>query len=283
MTGDGRFTGTAGADSVEASVRRFISAHRFDWRPSRHFALSIMESTIYSGRNSGFSLKFLNPLIFHAFAVDGRPKNEENNGLLAGLLWAQAGGWTLQGQLMLDDVDLMNVSNEPPAVALSGSLVYAGLGSTDLGAALTAVATRTYNTHQPEGRYTHLLRGIGAPYNDYVHASAYTTFYLGSDELDVSLTPRLDALYQGAADIHMPYPAAADAADFILDGTVERIIRPALQMRLQRGRIWWFRVDGGPAFITNERNVASSDHTVFTVTASLIVRFATADRFRLSL
>lgn len=283
MTGDGRFTGTAGADSVEVNIRRFLSAHRFDWRPSRHVAISVMESTIYSGHASGFSLKFLNPLALHAFAVDGRPKNDENNGLLAGMLWAQVGAWTLQGQLLLDDVDLMNATGEPAAAALSGSLIFAGLSRTEIGAALTAVATRTYNTHQPDGRYTHLLRGIGAPYNDYVHASAFTTFYLGSDNLDVSLTPRLDALFQGSAEIHMPYPAPADAAGFILEGTVLRVIRPALQMRLQGGRSWWARLDAGPAFMANEGHVDDSDRTVLTVTASLVARLAVADRFRLSL
>lgn len=282
MTEDGRFTGVAGSDSVDASVRRYVAAHRFDWRPSRGVAVSLMESTVYSGRSSGFSLKFLNPLVLHAFAVDGRPKNDENNGLLAGILWAQHRAWTLHGQLLIDDVDLMRASGEPASLALSGSLVFAGLDRTDIGAALTAVASRTYNAHQPDGRYTHLLRGIGAPYNDFVHVSAYATFYLGRDALDVSLTPRLDALYQGAARIHQPYPTAADEVNFILHGTVEKVVRPALQLRLQHGRRWWFQVDAGPAYIANERHAPSSDRTAFTATAALVARLSAADPIGLS-
>jgi len=279
MTDDGRFTGTAGADSVEVNVRRYLSAHRFDWRPSRHVALSLMESTIYSGRNSGFSLKYLNPLVVHALAVDGRPKNEENNGLLAGMLWAQASAWTLQGQLLLDDVELMRVSGEPPAVALSGSLTFAGFDRATIGAALTAVSVRAYNTHQPEGRYTHLLRGIGAPYNDYLHAAAFATFYFGSGDLDLSLTPRLDALFEGEGDIHMPYPSSADDAEFIFDGTVERLIRPALELRLQHARTWWLQLDAGPAFLANEGHIDGRMRSMLTVTASLTARLSAADRY----
>ncbi len=280
MTEDGRFHGVAGSDSVVASVRRYLAAHRFDWRPSPHLALSVMESSIYSGRSSGFSLKFLNPLVLHAFAVDGRPKNDENNGLLAGMLWARAGAWTLQGQLLVDDIDLMNETGEPPSAALSGNLVYAGLGRADLGGSLTAVAVRTYNSHQPDGRYTHLVRGIGAPHNDFVHAGVYFRFYLGSSSLDVSLAPRLDALFQGAGEIHMPYPASADDTGLILTGTVQRVLRPAVDLRIQRGRAWWFRMDAGPAFIRNEHHADSADRVAFTMTASLSARLSAVDSVR---
>ncbi|MEX0820867.1 MAG: hypothetical protein WD021_01875 [Rhodothermales bacterium] len=277
MTGDGRFTGAAGADSVGSSIRRFVSAHRFDWRPSRHVAVSLMESTVYSSATSGLSLKYLNPLALHAFAVDGRPKNDENNGILAGMLWLHAGRWTLQGQLLVDDLDIARTTGEPAAVALSGNVVFAGLERADLGADLTAVATRTYNTHQPEGRYTHLLRGLGAPYTDYAQAGAYSTVYFVPWHLDVAVTPRIDVLFQGAGEIHMPYPDSQDHADTILLGTVAQVIRPALQLRLQHGRTWWLQLDAGPAFIRNERNIRSNDRTVFTMTVALTTRLTAGD------
>lgn len=284
MTGDGRFTGTAGADSVRSgSIRRYLSAHRLDWRPSRNVAISLMESTVWSGSSAGLSLKFFNPLTLHALAVDGRPKNDENNGLLAGMAWAQYRTWTFQGQVLLDDADLLNQSGEPSSIALSGSLKYAGLARADLGTAWTAVAARTYNAHQPEGRYTHLLRGIGAPYNDYIHAAAYATFYAGRGELDLAVSPRLDILFQGTADIHDPYPFAADAVEFILDGVAERVVRPGLRLRAQHGASWWGQIDVGPAFIRNEAHRTGNDRTIFTVTLSAMARFGGAKRISLSL
>lgn len=278
MTADGRFTGTAGADTVQGSVRRFVAAHRFDWRPSRHFSLSLMESTLFSGENSGWSLKYLNPLNLQAFSVDGRPKNDENNGLLAGMLWAYFRHWTLQGQLTIDDVDLAGESGEPASVALSGSLTYAGFPSLDAGIALTAVSARTYNTHQPEGRYTHLLRGIGTPFNDFVHASAYASYYLDDAPTDITLTPRLDVLLQGETRIHQPYPTGSAGADFILDGTVQRTIRPSIEVRLQGGRSWWARLDAGPAFVVNRNHVEARDGTSLTVTASVLARLDFTER-----
>ncbi len=284
ITGDGRFTGTAGADSVRSgSIRRYLSAHRLDWRPSRNVAISLMESTIWSGSSAGLSLKFFNPLTLHALAVDGRPKNDENNGLLAGMAWAQYRAWTFQGQVLLDDADLLNQSGEPSSIALSGSLTYAGLARADLGTAWTAVAARTYNAHQPEGRYTHLLRGIGAQYNDYIHASAYATFYTGRGELDLTVSPRLDVLFQGTAGIHEPYPVVADAVEFILDGVTERVVRPGLRLRAQRGASWWGQIDAGPAFIRNEAHRTGNDRTIFTVTLSAMARFGGAKRISLPL
>ncbi len=283
-TGDGRFTGTAGADSVQSgSVRRYLSAHRLDWRPSRHAAITLMESTIWSGPAAGLSLKFFNPLALHALAVDGRPKNDENNGVLAAMLWAQYKAWTFQGQWLLDDADLLNESDEPSSIALSGSLSYAGFARAELGTAWTAVAARTYNAHQPEGRYTHLLRGLGAPHNDYIHGAAYATFYAAGKNFDLSVSPRLDVLFQGEADIHAPYPSAADGAAFILDGVAERVARPGLRLRAQRGGAWWGQIDMGPAFIRNEGHKEGDNRTVFTVTLSAMARFGGAKRIALSL
>ncbi len=284
ITGDGRFTGTAGADSVRSgSVRRYLSAHRLDWRPTRNVAISLMESTVWSGASAGLSLKFFNPLILHALAVDGRPKNDENNGVLAAMAWAQYKAWTFQGQWLLDDADLLNESDEPSSIALSGSLVYAGLARADLGTAWTAVAARTYNAHQPEGRYTHLLRGLGAPYNDYIHGAAYATFYAGNKEFDLAISPRLDILLQGEARIHDPYPSSADGAAFILDGVAERVARPGLRVRAQHGGAWWGQIDMGPAFIWNEAHREGDRRAIFTVTLSAMARFGGAKHISLSL
>lgn len=276
MTADGRYTGTAGADSVTGSVRRFVAAHRFDWRPTRSFSLSIMESTIYSSNSSGLSLKFLNPLNLQAFSVDGRPKNDENNGLLAGMLWFQHRRVTVQGQLLLDDVDLMGQTGEPPSAALSGSLLYAGWPRLDLGGRLTAVTARTYNTHQPEGRYVYLLRGLGTQFSDYVSVSGFGTVYPNVGPIDAAVTPKLDLLWQGARDIREPYPRSEDDVGTILTGETTRFVRPGVEVRLQGGRHWWMTADAGVLFSEN-------DDARFTVVGSFSARLGVLERIDLSL
>jgi len=278
MTADGRYTGTAGADSIDASIRRFVSAHRFDWRPGRRVAISIMESTLYSSSTSGLSLKFLNPLNLHAFAVDGRPKNDENNGLLAGMIWFQAHRLTVQGQLLLDDVDLLGQTGEPLSAAISGSLIYAGWPSLDIGGRLAAVTARAYNTHQPEGRYIHLLRGLATQFSDYVTISGFATHYRRIQRLDAALTPRLDVLWQGERDIRDPYPHRDENVDVILTGQTERLIRPAVELRLQTGRHWWMNLDAGVLFSDVGDQAAR-----FTFLASLRARIGVAERVGLAL
>ena len=134
---DGRYyTGRAADDTVRTgSTRRYLAAHRWDYRPGRRLMISILESALYSGAGSSLSLKYLNPMHVFSFVVDNSPKNDENNGLLAGLLWAQFAGLTIHGQLMVDDINLQGIGNESVTFALAGSAVYAG-PATDIGISL---------------------------------------------------------------------------------------------------------------------------------------------------
>lgn len=262
MTEDGRFTGRAEDDSVQVgSVRRFLAAHRWDWRPSRHLVISIMEAALYSGTSSGVSLRYLNPLHPFAFVVDNTPKNDDNNGLVAGLLWAQVRGWTLHGQLLIDDVDLLGEGDEPSSFTAVASLTRASVRPwLDLHVAMTAVAARTYNTHQPEGRYTFMQRGLATQFSDYVRTTVSADVYVTSVP-GLRLTPQLHVLSQGERDLRQPFPERGEPVDAILDGTVERTVRPALQVRLQRTPWWWIQVDAGLNATSNSRHVAGRSTT----------------------
>ena len=279
-TPDGRFTGTAGADTVGGSIRRFLAVHRVDWRPSKQFGLSFMEAALYSSPNAGPSIKFLNPLLIHLFSIDGRPKNDENNGLIAGLLWAQAGAWTLSGQLMLDDFDILSESSEPVSAAITGTLTYAGLSRADLRLAVTAVSARAYNTHQPEGRYIYLRRGLATPFSDFLHVSLRAPVFLDALTPGLTLTPKFDWLSQGERDFRQPYPDRQ--ADAVLDGTVSHVARPGLEIRLQRGRIWWLGIDLGPNFVSNAEHVEGHDRVRWTFLAEFGLRLRLDRRVDLS-
>lgn len=282
VTVDGRFTGVAGADSVRGSERRLLAAHRFDWRPTRHVALTFMEANLFSGPNAHPSLKYLNPLFLHLFLVDEPPKNEENNGLLAGMLWLYHRGLTVQGQLLVDDVDVLAETGEPASLALSGSVHYAGASpAVDLGARLSVVSSRAYNTHQAEGRYLYLLRGLGTQFNDYVHAAVYADLYLDRLLPGLVVSPQLAYLAQGEAAINAPY--LGGEVPFVLAGEAERVTRAGAAFFFQRDPRFWLRLDAGVNFIDNAAHRAGVRETRFSGLLAFGVRLAVADALHLGL
>ncbi len=243
---DGTFTDVPGErpgdrPSAEPRIDRFFAAHRFDWRPSRHVALTVVESAIYSGANADPSLAYLVPSQVFAFLIDNTPKNVENNGAVGAMLWAQWRAWTLQGQVFVDDFDIVTGA-EPTAAALTGSLVRAdALPGLDLEAGLTAVTARAYNSPQPEGIYTYALRGLGTEFSDYVHARLGADWFAAPG---LTVSPGIQALWQGERSPEAPYPGN-DEVGTILTGTVTRTLRLALGARYQTDPRWWARADLG--------------------------------------
>ena len=260
----GEFSGRAGDSSQNlGNRRRYLAAHRWDYRPSRRLLLSFMESALYSGTNAGLTLKYLNPVHPFVFVVDNTPKNSENNGFLAGLLWAQLGKVTAHGQLMLDDVRLQRkTGNESVTFALYGSLTYAG-AAYDLQTSFTAVAARAYNAPQPEGKYLYLRRGLALQFSDYVSTAASAEWYLDAAVKGLRVAPRLELLYQGERDIRQPFPANEAFLDNILDGTIERTLRASVQMVYQPVPWWWIRADGGVNTVRNAGHVPSASQSRF--------------------
>ncbi len=244
---DGRyFTGRAEDDSVKfVSVRRFHAAHRWDFRPTRKFMISFLESAIYSGAASSLSLKYLNPVNPFTFVVDNVPKNDDNNGFLAGQLWAQYRNVTIQGQLMIDDIRLQsNTGPETITFALTGSAVYA-YRNIDLKMTLETVTSRAYNAPQTEGQYIFLNRGIATQFSDYVHSSVSAEVYMDHRVRGLRFRPKIDLLYQGERDMRQPFPIKSEAIRNLLDGDVGRTIRGSLSVMYQPVHWWWIGVDGG--------------------------------------
>ena len=244
---DGRyFTGRAEDDSVRlGNTRRFMAAHRWDYRPTKRFMVSFMEAAVYSGASSSFSPKYFNPLHPFTFVVDNTPKNDENNGMLAGLLWAQWKRLTLHGQLLVDDIRLQaNTGPETITYAIAGTAALA-LSSADLVVSLDAVTSRAYNAPQPEGRYTYLNRGLATQFSDYVQAGLSAEFYLDQWAPGLRIGPSIDLLWQGERDIRQPFPSNNERPRNILDGSVERTARGAVQAAWQPMHWWWISLDAG--------------------------------------
>jgi len=263
INGNNIYTGKAIGPGVR---RRYIAAHRFDWRLTRHFGLAFFESVIYSGENSGFSFKYLNPLHAYTFVTDNNPKNDENNLLLGGMLWGQFHGWTLNGQLLFDDFQVEDVI-EKNTFTVTASLYKARLfPNTDLGAEFEAVSYQTYNPTQPEGRYLYLKRGLATQFNDYIRASLYANIYSPWGFKGFRVTPKVQLLFQGEQTINQPlvitYPDGRPI-DYILTGTAERTVRPSLSFRYQKGRHFWIEGDAGMNFVENVRHQSGVENTRF--------------------
>ncbi|MEL6771794.1 MAG: capsule assembly Wzi family protein [Bacteroidota bacterium] len=263
VTDDGRFTGRIGDRfRNETGFRRYLAAHRFDWRPTKHFGLAFMEAIVYSGPNASLSPKFFNPASLFLLLVDNTPKNDENNGFAAGLIWGQIGKLTLQGQLLLDDLDVLNAS-EPASVALAGTATLAGVRPwLDLGLEADAVSGRAYNTEQPEGRYLFAQRGLGTQFSDYLRLAVWGEAYADAFVPGLMVQPRAEVLLQGIRDPRQPYPTDEEAPTF-LDGTLERTLRLATRVRYQPIPNAWIRADLGVNLVGNENNVEGVNRTRF--------------------
>lgn len=270
ITGDGRFTGTAGDDSVRSgSERRWMAVHRLDWKVSDRLRLSFMEGALFSGPSTGLSLKYLNPAQLLVLAVDNRPKNDENNAFLAVGLWARPGRWTVETQLMLDDLDLL-LGQEGSSFAFEMG-VTRPLGSVLLASQFTAVASRTYNTFQPEGRWTYLDRGIATQFSDFVFGSLGATWH--HPEGSLRLEPYGAVLLQGERDLRDPY-RYDDTFGTILVGQVERTVRVAVRTGLRVGGWGYASVDAGLNHVQNEGHLPGKQRTLAVVTATLGLRWA---------
>ena len=276
ITEDGRFTGRVEDDTVRVgNKRRFLAAHRFDWRPSRRFSLSVIEAVLYSGANAGGSLKYLNPLHTLVFTEDNTPKNEENNGFVAGLLWAQVQRVTLYGQLLIDDFDVLRQGNEPASFALVGSLRWAGITpQVDVGLSVEMVATRTYNTAQPEGRYLYALRGLATQFSDYVHAALQADLYLDALLPGLIVMPQVQWLAQGERDFRQPFPSRDADVGLILDRTAERTVRLGAKLRYQRNPRWWIAWDHGVNLVSNLDHSKGMSRTRFIGQIEVGARFS---------
>ncbi|MEL6613032.1 MAG: capsule assembly Wzi family protein, partial [Bacteroidota bacterium] len=263
VTDDGRFTGRVGESFLgDTGFRRYLAAHRFDWRPTKHFGLAFMEAVIYSGPSASLSPKFFNPASLFLLLVDNTPKNDENNGFAAGLIWGQIGKLTLQGQLLLDDLDVLNAS-EPASVALAGTATLAGVRPwLDLGLEADAVSGRAYNTTQPEGRYLFAQRGLGTQFSDYLRLAIWGEAYADAFVPGLMVQPRAEVLLQGIRDPRQPYPTDEEAPTF-LDGTLERTLRLATRVRYQPIPNAWIRADLGVNLVGNENNVEGVNQTRF--------------------
>ena len=281
ITADGEFTGTAGADSTAAgNERRYIAAHRLDWRPNRDITITAFQSVLYSGPNANLSLKYINPLLPVLVSLDNTPKNDENNGFAGFSVWFRHQKMVIFLQATVDDVDILN-RKEPSSFGLVGSLTFSDIvGSTTIKVGATAIGSRTFNTEQTEGQYIYLLRGLATQFSDYVSFFSEVNIFAFGLLKGLTITPRIDFLWQGEQDIRNPFPTSKEV-DTILSGTVERTVRPALRFRYEPSRLFFVAGDIGVNTIQNADHVPGDSRTKILGLLEIGVRLSTEKLFKL--
>ena len=269
ITGDGRFTGVAGDDSVSSgSERRYLAAHRLTIQ-KESWTLGLMHSILYSGRNSGLSLRYANPFQIAFMSVDERPKNEENNGLLGAFFSRQSGRTLMQIQVALDDFDIL-AGEEPPSLAGTFHLYRAQIAPRlDLYSETTLVTARTYNSEQTEGKYVYLKRGMGTQYSDFISSALGLNWFHSSG---LVFTPAVQFLLQGEQHMLKPFPKNEEA-DALLDGVIERTIRPSIGVRGTVGKGIQIHGQVGGNIVTNANHLEGEADFYMTGFLSIGYRF----------
>ncbi len=227
----------------EGSRRRYLAAHRVDWRPSDRLVVSVMESVLYSGPSASPSLRFLNPLHVFIFEGDNKPKNDENNVLVALQVWARLNPFVLTGQFLLDD--LVYQSDYPSRIAAAANVTYAPQARPfHAGASVQIVGSETYNTFQTEGQYLYLRRGLATAFSDYVRLDLFSDVFLDGLLPGATVRPYATLLLQGERDMRLPI-ASSNETSLVLHGDVSRTLRAAAAVTIQPAHTWWLRADAG--------------------------------------
>lgn len=259
---DGTFTGRAGGweNARGATLRRFLVAHRIDWRPRPWLTIAFMEQMLSSGQDATLSFPAIIPTSLHVFLNDSPPKNYENNNIIGGLFSVQRGRVSVTGQLAMDDFDVLD-RLEPASIALTGDLIVAG-SRADIGLALTAVTARAYDTGLPEQSFLYGDRGIATQFSDYLHTRLVADVYLDDVVAGLTVRPEMHLLVQGERDIRQPWPTN-DEVGLIFTGTPERTVRAGMQVRLQPSPWWWVQADLGVNHTANDGFVDGASATRF--------------------
>ena len=278
---DGSFTGRATDIPGETPINRYLSAHRLDWRPNRHLAFSLSESALYSGPGASPSLKFLSPVHTFLFLIDNRPKNEEHNGFFAASAWGHWRRMTGSFQVLLDDFDFIN-STEPASLGVAAEVSVVAAPWVEFNTSTTAVTALTYNTHQPEGRYLYLLRGIGTEFSDFVHFYVGAEFHPGMTPF-LSVAPGIQMLWQGEGDVLSPFPDDPSSQETILLGTVEQTTRLSTRIRYQPDPRFWVGADLGVNMVSDLGHVPGVTDSRFVGQLEFGVRLSIDTRYDLGL
>lgn len=177
-------SGIVGGDRLLA--KKYMAAHLLSYEFNRKLSLSFFEGVIFS-RGNQFELQYLNPVILYRTVEHslGSPDN-----VLIGFdgRWDFAKGFSLYGQVMLDEFNFRELINNPGWWAnkygIQAGVKYInvlGIDHLDLQAEMNIVRPYTYSYKDSVANYSHwgqsLAHPLGSNFKEYIFQLRYQPTY----------------------------------------------------------------------------------------------------------
>ncbi len=261
-----RFQGLTAQLDTLGGANRYLSAQRLAYVSPR-FAIAAADAILYSGPNRSPSFALLDPVAPLVFEYDNSATGREDDLLLALQAWYRLHGLVLDGEFMLDDVDI-----SPPAGQSRAPMRYAfDVGARlvtpvpwlELAARYTQVSAFAYRSYDPGDQYDYLGRGLADNFADHDHLRLSADLFPPLPGL--TLTPTFEFLRQGEGDfrIAMPDMATFRQSARLFLGVVEQTARIGLRGRYQPTRYLWLTWDVGQDQVRNADHVTGRSRSEF--------------------
>lgn len=277
------------------NVRRYVFAHRVDWKPTDGLTFTIFEGDLVSGSNAGLSLKYLQPFHVVFFEQDNTPKNYENNLMVGAGLHFRKGKVAATAQYILDDIVILDRKTvkeegrlEPATTQTTLHVTVGGVRpNLDIGLSGALVSSMSYRTDQKEGQWSYAQRSLATPFADYAHLKLFADWYADHIATGLTLKPAFHVLAQGTGDFRDDFNKSYSDGRLLpafLSGNESLTIRPALGVDYRLYNLWidsngtsrgwevYFTADVGINVIRNQANIDTNNAIEFHNMARLSVK-----------
>ncbi len=265
----GRLDGRSPEDEsdLEEYENRFVAAHRLDIHIADNLRAGLFETILFGGAGRQIDLFYLNPLIF----FHGSQLNEgtnDNSTVGADFDWQPARGYNLFGQILVDDIQIDDSSDddkEPAQIAFIVGVYRADLlDKLDIMCDYTRVNNWTFNQVLPRNRYLNDNRPLGEVRgNDYDLIRLTIRRWLG-DDLHASLN--LSHIRQGEGRIDAIWDAPwlgveGDYSEPFPTGVVEKTSTASLGLKGFPLAFVFVDLEVGVDFVSDRLHVEGADDT----------------------
>lgn len=236
-------------DEFPGHVKRWLSAHRVDWRIRENLSVAFGEAVTYGGENRSFDWRLSNPLNLWIVGGYGRDweegPNTSNNFTELAVWWRPSSGLVTYFTFAGDEFP---GGGTPLVHAAAVGVQLPRLGETwGLRLDYSQVATLAYRTRRDYETYAFRGIGLGRDLSDYDLWSVRLDWWPAPRLL---LSPHAHLQRRGEGDFRDPYPTTgvSESGPILFSGQMEKTLRVALAGQWRpsdRGTLAW---DVGPNF-----------------------------------
>jgi hypothetical protein len=247
-------------------ARRYFSAHRVHWRVSDRLEIGVMDSVLYGGDVRQVEPYYLNPVLpfyasqFNATSEGNAAALDDNAMIGADARWTPSPGWSVYGELLIDDFAYDPDSDDPNALAWMVGCHRAGIWSRgEARAEYSRVGRYTYTHLRQENQYTHYGASLGHELGNDADAMAAEVAWWPSAESRVSL--RVEQRRKGDSGVDDRFRGEQGTAFLRAPASTARTVTLGGWWRV--GRDWL--VTGSAAYVDvgNRDNIHGADGRVW--------------------